>query len=326
MQKRQVEVFRAGTFTASNGKTAKFTPKEVEGIAKIYDPTTAPAPVVVGHPQHDSPAWGWVSAFISDEKGTLIAELDQLEENFVEAVSAGRYRKISMSFFSPDHPANPKQGFNYPKHVGFLGGAAPAVSGLAPVEFVDDENAIEFCFDPLTASKRVEFSAKDRQLYRQNAIDRITAHYENEKYLDDLVRQGKLLPAYREDMLDFMAGLDVHDELSFSSGTQATQRKWFLNYLKNQPTLVHYGEMVFAEEEEIDEQVDFNAPEGTYIDPEDAKHLGYIRSYALKHNLDFSEAARIVGGRDMPRVNQKEMMFSPAAERALFGESDDNGS
>ena len=145
---RKVEVFRPGTFRAMNGQEYAFTEADVAAMASGYDPEAAPAPVVVGHPKHDDPAFGWAKAFSVNEAGTLVAELDMLAPAFVEAVAEGRYRKVSMKFFAPDAPNNPVPGSYYPRHIGFLGGAAPAVSGLAPAEFADngDDPLIEVAF------------------------------------------------------------------------------------------------------------------------------------------------------------------------------------
>jgi hypothetical protein len=102
---------------------------------------------VIGHPEIDAPAYAWASAFTYDEASErLLADLDQIEPLFADAVAAGRYKKISLALFGPDHPANPKPGAYYPKHIGFLGGAAPAVSGLQPVAFQATEGALVFEF------------------------------------------------------------------------------------------------------------------------------------------------------------------------------------
>ncbi|WP_170433062.1 hypothetical protein [Ruegeria arenilitoris] len=145
---RKVEVFRPGTFKAMNGQEYAFTEADVAAIASGYDPEAAPAPVVVGHPKHDDPAFGWALGFEVNENGTLVAELNKLAPEFVEAVEEGRYRKVSMKFFAPDASNNPAPGSYYPRHIGFLGGAAPAVSGLAPVEFANsgDDDLIEVAF------------------------------------------------------------------------------------------------------------------------------------------------------------------------------------
>lgn len=145
---RKVEVFRPGTFRAMNGQEYAFTEADVAAMASGYNPEAAPAPVVVGHPKHDDPAFGWAQGFEVNENGTLVAELTKLAPEFVEAVEEGRYRKVSMKFFPPDASNNPVPGSYYPRHIGFLGGAAPAVSGLAPVEFTDsgEDELIEVAF------------------------------------------------------------------------------------------------------------------------------------------------------------------------------------
>lgn len=144
----RVEVFRPGTFTSMSGEQVSYTAADLVALAKSYDPKNFPAPAVVGHPTHDSPAYAWVTGFEYDEGAErLYADLNQIEPEFSENVKDGRYKRISMSFFKPDSDANPKKGAIYPKHVGFLGGAAPAVSGLAPVSFKgndDDAITIEF--------------------------------------------------------------------------------------------------------------------------------------------------------------------------------------
>lgn len=143
---RKVEVFRPGTFVAMDGRSYSFTAEDVAAMASNYDAENAPAPVVVGHPKTDDPAFGWASGFEVNDEGKLVATVDQLDPAFEAAVSEGRYRKVSMKFFEPLHPANPKPGQYYPRHVGFLGGAAPAVSGLAPVQFsdADDDGMVVF--------------------------------------------------------------------------------------------------------------------------------------------------------------------------------------
>lgn len=143
---RRVEVFRPGTFRAMSGGEYTFSADDIGALVAAYDAETAPAPAVVGHPRHDDPAFGWVKAFEVDARGILVAELEKLAPAFVDAVEQGRYRKVSMKFFPPEHPANPRPGGWYPRHVGFLGGAAPAVTGLAPVSFADAADLVEIEF------------------------------------------------------------------------------------------------------------------------------------------------------------------------------------
>ncbi len=145
---RTIEVFRPGTFTPMSGQAVTFSAADLQALSEAYDPVAAPAPAVVGHPKTDDPAFGWATSFRYDaDAGKLLADLGELEPAFADAVAAGRYKRISLSLFQPDAPNNPKPGQFYPKHIGFLGAAAPAVSGLRPVAFAADEDgALTFEF------------------------------------------------------------------------------------------------------------------------------------------------------------------------------------
>lgn len=132
----RIEVFRPGTFKAMQGMSLTYSAADLLAAADAYDFATAPAPIVVGHPQTDAPAFGWVESFDYDaQTERLYANVGELEPAFSEAVKAGRYKKVSLSFFHPENGHNPVPGTWYPKHVGFLGGAAPAVPGLKNVAF-----------------------------------------------------------------------------------------------------------------------------------------------------------------------------------------------
>ena len=134
------------------GQTINFSAADLAAAAAGYDPAKWKAPIVVGHPIIDAPAYGWVAG-VRDEAGELYADADQVEAQFAELVREGRFKKVSASWFTPSHPRNPTPGNYYLKHLGFLGAAAPAVSGLRPVEFVDDDSdaaevlTIEFSVD-----------------------------------------------------------------------------------------------------------------------------------------------------------------------------------
>lgn len=146
-----IEVFRPGTFTPMAGDPMTFSAEDLSTIASAYDGTAHPAPIVVGHPKTDAPAFGWIESFRYDgEAERLIATVGDVEPAFADAVRNKRYRKVSIAFFSPQASANPKPGSHYPKHLGFLGGAAPAVSGLKPVTFsgTPDETRIFEFADP----------------------------------------------------------------------------------------------------------------------------------------------------------------------------------
>ena len=121
--RRMLQIFRAG-------KHAKaLTPQVLAATAAAYDPNKHEAPLVVGHPVHDAPAHGWVASLSYDDTSqSLNTKPTQINPTFAEAVNTGRYKKISASFYTPGHPANPTPDNYYLRHVGFLGAEAPAVT------------------------------------------------------------------------------------------------------------------------------------------------------------------------------------------------------
>lgn len=129
------------------GQTVSFSDAEIAGIAATYDPMLHEAPLVVGHPAHDDPAFGWVRS-VSAEGTDLFAEPEQVAAAFAEAVEGGSYKKLSVALYLPESPAHPVRQAGgeptapYLKHVGFLGGMAPAIKGLRPVEFGEDEQGV----------------------------------------------------------------------------------------------------------------------------------------------------------------------------------------
>lgn len=183
----RIEVFRPGTFRPMQGEPITYSAADLRAVADAYDPQTAPAPVVVGHPETDAPAFGWVESFEYDNGAErLYANLHEIEPAFAELVKAGRYRKVSMAFFGPDQGHNPVPGAWYPKHVGFLGAAAPAVPGLKNTAFAGAAGAT-FTAGFGVASR----SASIFRRLRDWMIDR-----------DGLEAADKLLPAWEIDWLD----------------------------------------------------------------------------------------------------------------------------
>lgn len=137
-----IEIFRVGTHTAMDGKVHTFTRDQLQAIADGYDAAVFQAPLVIGHPKHNDPALGWVQSLRLDGD-VLLAEADQVEPAFAEAVNAGRWKKVSPWFYPPAGATNPKKGAHYLRHVGFLGAAAPGCQGLAPVAFAEGEDESE---------------------------------------------------------------------------------------------------------------------------------------------------------------------------------------
>ena len=99
-----IEIFRAGTHTDSHGTTLNFSESDVAAMAAAYDPALSEAPIVVGHPKADAPAWGWIKS-LTAQAGRLYALPDQVDPAFAEMVRAGRYKKLSAALYGPTSPA-----------------------------------------------------------------------------------------------------------------------------------------------------------------------------------------------------------------------------
>ncbi|HDZ74970.1 MAG TPA: hypothetical protein ENH55_19825 [Aurantimonas coralicida] len=279
-----IEVFRVGKWTPMNGKEVAFSEDDLRQIAESYDPKLAPAPVVIGHPQSDAPAYAWVDS-LQFQGGKLTAMLKDAAGEFVDWVKAGRYRKVSISLFTKDAPANPVEGALYLRHVGFLGGAAPAVSGLKPVEFScgapGDDGALEFAFNQVEA---------DRTAIRRER---------DEMRLEKLLTAGHVLPVFKDEILAFVGGMEDDATFSFSDGTEKPARDWFFSYLERQPLAVHYGRFDMGEdpfkasrEAKADRR---NVPEGYAVDPDGLAAMEEIDQLAKREGINFSEAAQRYG-------------------------------
>jgi hypothetical protein len=141
----EIEAFRADT-KASKGLTAS----HIAEAASLYDADKNPAPLVFGHPTNDSPALGVVSgARAAGNK--LFLKLANVAEDLKTAVRERRVLNRSIAFWDPDHPSNPNPGKYSIRHLGFLGGQAPAIPGMKLLKFSADEDGFEELPDPADA-------------------------------------------------------------------------------------------------------------------------------------------------------------------------------
>ncbi|WP_231643066.1 hypothetical protein [Ralstonia syzygii] len=92
-----IHIFKPGRQTAMSGATLEFSEADLEASARAYDPANHEAPLVIGHPKHDAPAYGWVQSLAANADG-LSAKPHQVDAAFAELVDAGRFKKISASF------------------------------------------------------------------------------------------------------------------------------------------------------------------------------------------------------------------------------------
>jgi len=98
--------------------------------AKIHLSAKIPrfAPIVIGHPQNDTPIYGVVTGLrVSGDQ--LFGFAEDLSDSFRRELREGKAPRYSAQFFAPENPGNPVPGRWFLKHVGFMGPPPPIVRG-----------------------------------------------------------------------------------------------------------------------------------------------------------------------------------------------------
>ena len=105
------------------------TSEHIKGLAESYATSGVRAPVVVGHPKDNSPAWGWVLS-CREDNDNLFCDID-LSPEFFALVEKGHFRERSVAFYN-------RKPYVL-RHLGFLGANPPAIKGLQELTFSDDD-------------------------------------------------------------------------------------------------------------------------------------------------------------------------------------------
>lgn len=137
----RIHLLRPGHFTAMGGEDVELTADDLADMAETYDPTRYEAPIVVGHPADNDPAYGWVERLEVDADG-LHAVPNHIAPELRQAVAERRYRQVSASLYPPNSSANPHPGHWSLRHVGVLGAQPPAVKGLRPINLADGAGCV----------------------------------------------------------------------------------------------------------------------------------------------------------------------------------------
>lgn len=138
-----INISKVGKATSVEGVVVDFTEDVLREVVATYDPNLCEAPIVVGHPKLDSPSFGFIDR-LSFADGKLVGVEDQVDPDFNELRRKGRFKHPSASFFTPTAPNNPTPGKWYLRHVGYLGGATPALKGLngKAISFADADDGV----------------------------------------------------------------------------------------------------------------------------------------------------------------------------------------
>lgn len=248
-----IEVFKAGRHSDSQGRVRDWSVEDLDHAVATYDPGHHEAPLVVGHPKDNAPAYGWVEK-AKREGDTLFVKSKQVDPAFREMLQAGRFKKRSISFY-PDGTI---------RHIGFLGAQPPAVKGLKDAQFQQGQHFTQYEYDegqtvkpaPIhhpdpeeidmgeleetkrkladaeKAQQKAEADDAEAQKKLKEADDarkaqeaqfaeqrRQQAATERKRRFDELVAKGKVLPAEEKAVLEFANALEAGPtEYEFTEG------------------------------------------------------------------------------------------------------------
>ncbi len=277
--KKWIEIFRVGRHTDAAGNTREWTENDLQKIVDNYNPQEHEAPVVIGHPKDNAPAFAWVES-MKLQGGKLYMKMKQVADEFADMLKNGRFKKRSIALY-PDMTL---------RHVGFLGATPPAVKGLKDIDFTGGDEPVVYEFsdqggDPSQGKKKPQQPAGtggqqtgsgnpggspgtagegdfselrtllaslkdagaskeqiDTVVERLNTLEQKQRRNEFATIVDGHISAGRLLPKHREQVLAFMEALHGQGEYEFSDGSCDILQA-FNAFLDSLPKALQYGAM-----------------------------------------------------------------------------------
>jgi hypothetical protein len=295
-----LDIFKAGRRTPMVGAAVDFSESHLAATAGAYDPAKWRAPLVVGHPKLDDPAYGWVDT-LAFADGHLEAVPGDVDPAFAELVRAKRFANISASFWAPDAPRNPVPGVYYLKHVGFLGAVPPAVAGLRTPSFAADEVGV------------VEFSSEYDDVVNAN-LWRGLREWIISKF--GLTEADQVVPSYSVSTLEQMAQQEVAEAQAEGDSTSCAASPAFSDSPTRQEVSVTPQEKAALEAENaaLRKQVaDANAEKSRAAHAaRHAEHVSFAEGLVAKGTLPPKHLAASVAFMD----------FAAGDDALSFGEGD----
>jgi len=127
---RIFQCFKAGTHTAMTGNQFVFSEADLQGVVANYKNRLPgeTAPLVLGHPATDAPAYGQVKELFV-KQGILYA-VAEASDRLISLVREKSYNTVSAAFKKAS-----LSGSWALRHIGFLGAVHPALKDLEPLKF-----------------------------------------------------------------------------------------------------------------------------------------------------------------------------------------------
>ena len=307
----EFEIFRTGTHTSNNGITKSYSLSDLNSIAESYDPQILEAPIVIGHPKSNSPAYGWIQSLkvVGDR---LIAKAKDVVPEFFDAVKKGLFKKRSVSL--------DKDGRL--RHIGFLGGAIPAVQGLADIQFSEEDinESFEFTNEDYTQSPSNENLAPDQIVSELNTlskqINNLTAFFEKfsndnvkpnppepvnnfsvslnhdlfQKQLDEKLSNGFLTPPMKEKLLNIIDFFNTSNYSELDSNDFSNSLSNFLTeFINSIPNIISFED--FAQKPDAIDIKDHSF-DGFLLDPNSYTLHKKALSLSSQENISYIQSIK----------------------------------
>ena len=240
------QIFSAGKHTDSKGNTKEWTTEDLDKIVYQFENVHKNAPICVGHPQTNSPAYGWLDNVKRIGNG-LYCTFKDVQDEFKTAVNKGLFKNRSISL---DKDLNIR-------HLAFLGGQAPAVKGLEQFCFESQENdtVVEFSdYEDINIVENKEIKKGNEKLETEELKEQLKAKDEEiaklkreadeqkqaqkikefEDFADNAIANGNILPKHKESIVNILNACDTAGTFNFAdeekSGVEVV--KDFISELK----------------------------------------------------------------------------------------------
>lgn len=178
--------FRGGEQTDSQGNKKAWTTVELDEIVstsqeRLDKGLYNSAPLVVGHPNAAAPSFGWLNGF-KRVNNTIEVVADKVHAAFADGVKNGLWPNRSVSIGKDEN------GKLYLRHLGFLGAAAPAISGMDAIYNATDNEHFDYSLDSTTPSLMSRLLRNMRDFFIEKygieETDKVLPNYEIDRLAD----------------------------------------------------------------------------------------------------------------------------------------------